>query len=127
VAWYKAPTSILRKDSNGNDTWSSDGELNSSYLALDYHIEQGCGDQTALIYDAPVTNSTASYTYSELRDEVATFAGVLDSLSISKGDRTIIYMPMLPQAAIAMHARANRSYPFSGIRRFCCKRTCDKN
>ena len=106
VAWYKSPGSILGKDTNGNDAWFSDGELNSSYLALDYHIEQGRGDQAALIYDSPVTNSTASYTYSELRDEVATFAGVLASLSISKGDRVIIYMPMIPQAVIAMLACA---------------------
>ncbi|MBT5685554.1 MAG: AMP-binding protein, partial [Gammaproteobacteria bacterium] len=106
VAWYKSPGSVLGKDTNGNDAWFSDGELNSSYLALDYHIEQGRGDQTALIYDSPVTNSTASYTYSELRDEVATFAGVLASLSISQGDRVIIYMPMIPQAVIAMLACA---------------------
>ena len=106
VAWYKPPASILGKDENGNDAWFSDGELNSSYLALDYQVEQGRGDQTALIYDSPVTDSTASYTYSELRDEVATFAGVLASLDIGKGDRVIIYMPMIPQAAIAMLARA---------------------
>ena len=102
VAWYKPPGSILGQDSNGNDTWFADGELNSSYLALDYHIEEGRGDQIALIYDSPVTNSTASYTYSELRDEVAMFAGALASLSIGKGDRVIIYMPMIPQAVIAM-------------------------
>ena len=85
VAWYKPPTTILEKDENGNDAWFPDGELNSSYLALDYHVEQGRGDQTALIYDSPVTDSTASYTYSELRDEVATFAGVLASLDINMG------------------------------------------
>jgi len=60
AAWYKSPTSILGKDSNGNDTWFSDGELNSSYLALDYHVEQGREDQAALIYDSPVTKSSAS-------------------------------------------------------------------
>ena len=59
-----------------------------------------------MIYDSPVTNSTASYTYGELRDEVATFAGVLDSLGISKSDRAIIYMPMIPQISIAMLACA---------------------
>ena len=61
MAWYKSPTSILGKDSDGNYAWFADGELNSFYLALDYHIEQGRGDQAALIYDSPVTNSTASY------------------------------------------------------------------
>jgi len=96
----------LGKDSNGKDAWFSDDELNASYLTLDYHIEQGRGDQAALIYDSPVTNSTASCMYSELRDEVATFAGVLDWLGVSKGDRVIIYMPMIPQAVIAMLACA---------------------
>ena len=91
MAWYKSPISIFGKNSNGNDAWFSDGELNFSCLALDYHIEQERGDQVALICDSPVTNSTASYIYSELRDEVATFAGVLDWLGVSKGDRVIIY------------------------------------
>ena len=59
-----------------------------------------------MIYDSPVTNSTASYAYSELRDEVATFAGVLDWLGVRKGDRVIIYMPMIPQAVIAILAYA---------------------
>ena len=104
MAWYKSPTSILGKDSNGNYAWFADGELNSFYLALDYHIEQGRCDQAALICDSPVTNSTASYMYSELRDEVATFASVLDWLGVSKGDRVIIYMPMIPQAVIAILA-----------------------
>ena len=76
------------------------------YLAPDYHIEQERGDQAALMCDSPVTNSTASYTYSELRDEVATLAGVLDWLGVSKGDRVIIYMPMIPQAITAVLACA---------------------
>ena len=106
VAWYTPPKSILSKDENGNDAWFADGELNSSYLALDYHVENGRGEQTALIYDSPVTGSTASYTYNELKDEVAKFTGVLNSLDIGIGDRVIIYMPMIPQAAIAMLACA---------------------
>ena len=106
VAWYKPPRFILGKSDNGNDTWFSDGELNSSYLALDYHVEQECEDQAALIYDAPVTNSRAPCTYGELRDDVATFVGVLDSLGVRKSDRVIIYMPMILQEAIAMHACA---------------------
>ena len=91
MAWYKSPTSIFGKNSNGHDAWFSDGELNSSCLDLDYHIEQERGDQVALICDSPVTNSMASYIYSELKDEVATFANVLDWLGVSKGDRVIIY------------------------------------
>lgn len=106
IAWYKAPGTILSKDANDNDAWFVDGELNSAYLALDFHIEQGRGEQTALIYDSPVTNTKSQYSFIELRDEVAKFAGVLDGLGITKGDRVIIYMPMIAEAAIAMLACA---------------------
>lgn len=98
MACYKSATSILGKDSNGNDAWFSDGELNSSNLPLDYHIEQGRGDQAAFICDSSVTNSSASYKYGELRDEVATVAGAFDSLGVSKRGRVILYMPTIPQA-----------------------------
>ena len=106
VAWYRKPTNILSKDKHGNDAWFVDGKLNSSYLALDYHIEQGRGEQDALIYDSPVTGSSARYTFNELRDAVARFAGVLVKLGVEAGDRVIIYMPMIPEAAIAMLACA---------------------
>lgn len=106
VAWYKSPQTILSKDGNGNDAWFSDGELNSSYLALDYHIEQGRGEQTALIYDSPATGAVAKLSFNELRDEVARFAGALSELGVEKGDRVIIYMPMIAEAAIAMLACA---------------------
>lgn len=106
VSWTKAPNTILDKDANGVDIWFPDGELNSSYLALDRHIELGRGDQLALIYDSPVTDTVKKYTYTELRDEVAKFAGVLKSLGIERGDRVIIYLPMIPEAAISMLACA---------------------
>ena len=106
VAWYQSPATILSKDSNGNDAWFADAELNTAYLALDYHIEQGRGEQAALIYDSPVTGNTQSFTFTELRDAVAQFAGVLAKLGVVKGDRVIIYMPMVPEAAIAMLACA---------------------
>ena len=106
VAWFKAPTTMLDKDGNGNDRWFADGELNSSWLALDYHVESGRGEQTALIYDSPVTDTIRQYTYAELRDEVARFAGVLHSLGVAKGHRVVIYMPMIPEAVIAMLACA---------------------
>lgn len=106
VAWYKPPTQILSTDDNGNHAWFVDGELNSSYLALDYHVEQGRGQQTALIYDSPVTGTKQTFTFEALRDEVALFAGVLVGLGIEKSDRVLIYMPMIPQAAIAMLACA---------------------
>ncbi len=106
VAWYKKPETILSKDDNNVDCWFVDGELNSCYLALDYHVEQGRGDQAALIYDSPATGTCKQFSFSELTDMVARFAGVLTNLGIEKGDRVIIYMPMIPEAVIAMLACA---------------------
>ncbi|MFT7218337.1 MAG: propionyl-CoA synthetase, partial [Paraglaciecola sp.] len=106
VAWYKKPETIL--STNGDDwhDWYGDGELNTSYLALDYHIEQGRGEQIALIYDSPVTEQKQKFTYNELTEQVAKFADVLRSQQVGKGDRVLIYMPMIPQAVIAMLACA---------------------
>lgn len=106
IEWFKKPETILSKDDNGIDRWYADGELNTAYLALDYHVEQGRGDQLALIYDSPVTDSKKTYTYSELTDAVARFAGVLAAQGVGKGDRVVVYMPMVPEAAIAMLACA---------------------
>ena len=80
--------------------------LNTCFNALDRHVRGGRGDQAALIYDSPVTGSQRTYTYAELLDEVARFAGVLRGLGVGKGDRVIIYMPMIPEAVIAMLACA---------------------
>ena len=80
--------------------------MNTCYNALDLHIEEGRGNQPALIYDSPVTNSITTFTYRELRDKVAVFAGALARLGVGKGDRVIIYMPMVPEAAVAMLACA---------------------
>ena len=106
IQWFKEPQTILSTDDQGFYRWYEDGELNTSYLALDYHVEQGRGDQVALIYDSPVTNQQQKFTYSELQHEVAKFADVLRYKNIEKGDRVLIYMPMIPQAAIAMLACA---------------------
>lgn len=106
IKWFKPPQVALENDANGIERWFPDGELNTAYLALDYHVEQGSGDQTALIYDSPVTGKKAQYSYEVLRDQVAKCAGMLASLGVEKGDRVIIYMPMIPQAAIAMLACA---------------------
>lgn len=105
LAWFKQPTQILSEQA-GQYQWFADGELNTSYLALDFHIEQGRGEQTALIYDSPVTNTKQRFSYIELRDAVARFAGVLKAHGVNKGDRVVIYMPMIPEAAIAMLASA---------------------
>jgi propionyl-CoA synthetase len=104
--WYKAPQQILLQQDAAHYQWFSDGVLNTAYLALDNQIEQGRGEQTALIYDSPVTSTKQRFSYRELRDEVAQFAGVLKNLGVQKGDRVVIYMPMIPQAAIAMLAVA---------------------
>ncbi len=106
IDWFSFPQSILRKDEEDLYRWYMGGKLNTSYLALDYHVHQGRGEQTALIYDSPVTNTKVQYTYIELLDKVARFAGVLQSLGVEKGDRVIIYMPMIPESVVAMLACA---------------------
>ena len=106
IHWFEFPKTILSKSEQGLFTWYDDGKLNISYLCLDYHIENGRGLQTALIYDSPVTKTIRKYNFIELRDEVAKFAGGLIKLGISKGDTIVIYMPMIPQAIIAMLACA---------------------
>lgn len=123
IHWYKFPEKILSKDAHGLYRWYKGGQLNTSYLALDYHVEHGRGDQAALIYDSPVTQSFQRYTYRELRDAVAKFAGALRDLGVEKGDRVIIYMPMTPQVVIAMLACARLGDPLGGIWRVCPPRT----
>ena len=104
--WFTFPKSILSYNEEGLSEWYKGGKLNTSYLALDYHIEQGRGEQLAIIYDSPVTKTKKEYTYRELLDKVATFAGVLKKLGVEKGDRVIIYMPMIPETVVAMLACA---------------------
>src|SRR6185312_6368471 len=86
--------------------WFSGGLLNTCYNTLDLHCENGRADQTALIYDSPVTQTIKTFTYRELLNEVSRFAGVLRSRGVEKGDRVIIYMPMVPETLIAMLACA---------------------
>lgn len=106
VAWYRAPQDTLQALPDGSHRWFADGRLNTCYLALDRQIELGRGNQAALIYDSPVTNTQQRFSYLELRDEVARLAGALRALGVEKGDGVIIYMPMVPQAAMAMLACA---------------------
>jgi propionyl-CoA synthetase len=106
IEWYKSPEIILSKDENGYPLWYKDGELNICYLALDKHIQDGYGEQTAIIYDSPVTQTVKKYSFTEVKTEVAKLAGGLQSLGLKSGDRAIIYMPMIPQAAFAMLACA---------------------
>ena len=106
VYWHKKWNKVLDRSRQPFYRWFVGGEVNTCYNALDLHVEEGRGDQPALIYDSPVTNSIRTFTYRELRDKVAMFAGALASLGVGKGDRVIIYMPMVPEAAIAMLACA---------------------
>jgi propionyl-CoA synthetase len=86
--------------------WFAGGRLNTCYNAVDRHVERGRGDQLALVYDSPLAGAVATFTYRELRDAVATFAGALAAQGVDRGDRVVIYMPMVPEAVIAMLACA---------------------
>ena len=102
VFWYKKPTKILNSDNPPFYKWFQDGTTNTCYNAVDLHVKNGNGEKIAIIYDSPITNSQKKITYAELKDQVSIFAGALTSQGIKKGDRVIIYMPMIPEAAIAM-------------------------
>lgn len=106
IDWIKPPQTIWQATDNGHGQWFPDGTLNTSDVALDANVRAGRGDQIALIYDSPVTGSKRSYTFNELTDEVARFAGALKAKGVAKGDRVIIYMPMIPEAPVAMLACA---------------------
>ena len=106
IHWFKFPKNGLTKDRDGLARWFKGGKLNTCYLAVDNHVENGRGDQTAIIYDSPATGVKKQYTYRQLLSEVARFAGVLRGLGVDKGDRVIIYMPMVPEVAFAMLACA---------------------
>lgn len=106
IPWFRRPQQILTTDSDGLTRWYADGELNTCYAALDYHVENGRASQPALIYDSPVTGQVRTYTYRELRDEVAKLAGMLRNLGVEKGSTVVIYMPMVPEAVFAMLACA---------------------
>jgi propionyl-CoA synthetase len=106
IDWVRPWERVLDDSRKPFYRWFAGGQLNTCYNALDRHVERGRADQLALIYDSPVAGSVAKFTYRELRDTVATFAGALANLGIERGDRVVIYMPMVPEAAIAMLACA---------------------
>ena len=106
IFWFKKPTKILNKSNPPFYKWYEDGVTNTCYNALDFHIDQGKGDKTALIYDSPITGNKSKFTYEELRSKVSKFAGALKVQGVNKGDRVIIYMPMIPEAVVAMLACA---------------------
>ncbi|MDZ7841568.1 MAG: propionyl-CoA synthetase [Gammaproteobacteria bacterium] len=106
IHWYRKWDKVLDDSNAPFYKWFTGGELNTCYNAVDLHVDNGRGDQAALIYDSPVTDSKRTITYSGLKDEVAAFAGALRTQGVAKGDRVIIYMPMVPEAVIAMLACA---------------------
>jgi len=106
LEWAKPWDVVLDASDAPFYQWFRGGEINTCYNALDRHCEEGRGDQAALIYDSPVTAQQKTFTYRELRDQVARFGGALAAQGVGKGDRVIIYMPMIPEAVIAMLACA---------------------
>ncbi len=106
IDWVSAPTTAFDGDAGVYGRWFPDGVCNTAYNCLDRHVEAGRGEETALIYDSPITGRKKSYSFAELTDEVAAFAGILKAKGVEKGDRVIVYMPMVPEAAIAMLACA---------------------
>ncbi len=106
IHWTKRWDRVLDDRRKPVYRWFSGGELNTCYNALDRHVEGGRADQRALIYDSPVTGTVRSFSFRELRDQVALFAGVLSAQGVGRGDRVVIYMPMVPEAVIAMLACA---------------------
>ncbi len=102
VHWYQAPTRLLDDSQPPFYRWFPDGVINACYNAVDIHVEQGRGQQLAVIYDSPVTGTRRQYTFDQLLEQVSNFAGVLLAQGVTMGDRVIIYMPMIPEALIAM-------------------------
>jgi len=104
LPWFKKPTDIVDTSEQPTGRWFSDGEMNTCYMALDHHVANGRADQVAIHYDSPVTNTKSSLTYAQLLEKVALFAGALRAKGVEKGDRVVIYMPMVMEAAVAMLA-----------------------
>ncbi|MFV0436367.1 MAG: propionyl-CoA synthetase [Desulfopila sp.] len=102
ITWYKECDKVLDSSNPPFYRWFRGGKMNTCYNAVDRHVENGKGDQAAIIYDSPVTDTIKTITFKELQDQVATFAGMLKAMGVDKGDTVIIYMPMVPEAAIAM-------------------------
>ena len=104
IFWYKKPSKILNKSNPPFYKWFEDGTTNTCYNALDFHIQNGLGDKIALIYDSPIAEKKSKFTFSNLKEKVAKFAWALQNQGVNKGDRVIIYMPMIPEAVVAMLA-----------------------
>lgn len=106
ISWFEKPQTILSQDEKGFYRWFKGGKINTCFLAVDYHVEAGNGDKIAMIYDSPVTKTIKKYTYKEVQTQVSKIAGALRALGVEKGDRVVLYMPMIPEAAFSMLACA---------------------
>ncbi|WP_323020282.1 propionate-CoA ligase PrpE [Pararhodobacter sp.] len=106
IDWVSTPSRALFADKAPLYEWFKDAQVNTCWNAVDRHVEAGRGEQLAIIHDSPITHSTKGITYRELRDRVASLAGALRAKGVEKGDRVIIYMPMIPEALEAMLACA---------------------
>ena len=102
IDWQKAPSQALDSSKPPFHRWFPDGVMNTCHNAVDRHVAAGRGDQKAVIYDSPITGNAASMSFSELQQATARFAGMLARLGVTAGDRVIIYMPMIPEAVVAM-------------------------
>ncbi|NND21635.1 MAG: propionyl-CoA synthetase [Silicimonas sp.] len=106
IDWDRKPTKALDSSKAPLYEWFPDGMVNTCWNAVDRHVANGRGDQTAILYDSPITGAKATVSYAELKDKVASLAGALARQGVTKGDRVIIYMPMIPEALVAMLACA---------------------
>ncbi|MDQ7079253.1 MAG: propionyl-CoA synthetase [Paracoccaceae bacterium] len=106
IDWVKPPSRALFDENAPFYEWFKDAEVNTCWNALDRHVEAGNGDRVAIIYDSPVTGKKAKFTYAQMRDRVALLAGALQARGVARGDRVVIYMPMVPEAVVAMLACA---------------------
>src|SRR5215813_10641532 len=106
IDWIERPKKIFDASAGVYGRWFTDGVCNTCYNAVDRHVEHGRSDQTAIIYDSPVTGTKRKISYGELLVEVSTFAGVLREFGVAKGDRVVLYMPMVPETVVAMLACA---------------------
>ncbi|WP_299656003.1 AMP-binding protein [uncultured Tateyamaria sp.] len=106
IDWVEAPTKALSQRADHLYDWFADAQVNTCWNAVDRHVEAGRGDQTAIIYDSPITGTKSKTSYAELQTQVASLAGALAAKGVVMGDRVIIYMPMVPEALVAMLACA---------------------
>ena len=106
VKWFSPYKKVLDSSNPPFYRWFPEGKINTCFNAIDRHVEEGNGSRAAIIYDSPVTSKTVSFSYSEVKKIVSIFAGALKNFGIQKGDRIIIYMPMIPEAVFAMLACA---------------------